>query len=176
MWEDVTMLRDARRVEIAEQEVNGADNPQTRAALADAIKERDRVETDIFLSRCKREPESPEIQYQLGMRLMRAERFDEACQFFEKAQASRDHRAAAELRLGECFEKRGDVAGALHHYRASAEAAMGTYRIEEQKESLYRAGKLALRIKLAILAERYLVQLLRIDPSHREAAVLMQRI
>ena len=34
--------------------------------------------------------------------------------------------------------------------------------------------KLALRIKQIKLAQRYLAELLRIDPNHRDAAVLMQ--
>jgi tetratricopeptide (TPR) repeat protein len=177
MWEDVTMLRHQRRVEIAQREVQAADPPSldnARATLVQATKERDRIEMEIFLARCKREPDSARSHYELGLRLKRAEKLRDAGQHFEKALADNRQRSSAALELGHCLEKLGEFPQALRNYRLAAEAATSPDQTEEKKESLYRAGKLALRIKLARLAQRYLAQLLRIDPSHRDAAVLMQ--
>jgi len=174
MWEDVTLLRHARRVEIAQQELKAKDSPQTREAVNQATKDRDRVEMEIFLGRCKREPDNARSHFELGLRLQRAEKLRDACQQFEKALAHAGQRGPAALELGRCLEKLGEVPQALRHYRLAAESATSADQLEEKKESLYRAGKLALRIKLARLAQRYLAQLLRIDPNHRNAAVLMQ--
>jgi tetratricopeptide (TPR) repeat protein len=148
MWEDVTMLRDERQVAIAQQEVAAADNPQTRSALAQVTKERDRVEMEIFLGRCKREPDNAEHLVELGLRLERAAKLEEACRQFEKALADSDFCGPAALSLGRCLERLGDVPQALRHYRQAIEGGMAG-------EAGPLAGKLARRIKLGRLAERY---------------------
>jgi tetratricopeptide (TPR) repeat protein len=174
MWEEVTILRHARRVAIAQQELQAADNPQTRDALKQATKERDRIELEIFLGRCKREPENAASQYALGLRLMRAEKPREARRHFEKALPDAGQRGPAALALGQCLEELGELPEALRFYRLAAESGSSADQEDVKKESLYRAAKLALRIKLARLAQRYLAELIRIDPNHRKAAVLMQ--
>ena len=138
------------------------------------MKERDRIELEIFQARTKREGDSAAANYELGLRLARAEKLREACSHFEKALADAGYRGLAALELGRSLEKMGEVPQALRYYRLAAESATAIDQREEKKESLYRAGKLALRIKQIKLAQRYLAELLRIDPNHRDAAVLMQ--
>ena len=150
-----------------------AASPQSQAALVHALKERDRVELEIFQSRVKRDGDSAEANYELGMQLARAEKLREACRHFEKALLDTGYRGPAALELGRCLEKIGEVPQALVHYRQAAQSANAD-QTEEKKESLYRASKLAVRVKLIRLAHRYLAELLRIDPAHREAAMLMQ--
>lgn len=173
MWEDVTMFRQRRRVAIAQEEVRVADSPASQAALAHAFKERDRVELEICQSRVKRDGDSAAAHYELGLQLARAEKLREACRHFEKALTDAAWRGPAALELARSLEKMGDVPPALAHYRLAASSATAD-QIEEKKDSLYRAGNLAVRIKLIRLAQRYLAELLRIDPSHRDAAKLMQ--
>jgi tetratricopeptide (TPR) repeat protein len=159
MWEEVTMLRHARRIEIARQEIKVDDSPQTRDALAQAVKERDRVELDIFRSRVKREPEAAAHHYELGLRLLRADKPHEARPHFEKALADDLERGRAALALARCCQQLGDIPKTLAQYRVAAEAASASGQYETQNDALSEAGKLAQRIKLNRLAQRYLARL-----------------
>ncbi|HMC11555.1 MAG TPA: tetratricopeptide repeat protein, partial [Pirellulaceae bacterium] len=177
MWEEVTMLRHARRVEIAEQEIKSADPAaadKAREALALAKKEQDRTDLEIFRGRVKRQPESAANHYELGVRLKRADKLREACEHLEKALGGSEERCAAAFELGDCHAQLGDLPQALRYYRLAAETPAAVGPSEAQKESLYQAGKLARRVKLAKLANRYLTQLVRIDPHHRDTAALVQ--
>jgi tetratricopeptide (TPR) repeat protein len=173
MWEEVAMLRQSKRVAIARDEAQRDDNPSTRAAVTQAERERNRLEREVFSARIKREPNVAVHHYELGLRLQRAEKIREARDHFKAALSDPACRCGAALELGRCDELFGELPEALKHYRLAAESA-NTERMEQKKAALYAAAKLALRIKLAKLAERYLARLLRIDPNHREAILLMQ--
>jgi tetratricopeptide (TPR) repeat protein len=155
MWEEVSMLRHSRRVEIAKQELKANDNPQTRQSLADAIKDRDKAELDIFRGRVKRQGAGAAAHYGLGVCLQRSERSRDACDHLEKALADPDMRAPAALALGHCLRQLDDIAGALRHYRTAAESALWTDQLACRNEALGEASKLAAQMKLAKLAERY---------------------
>jgi tetratricopeptide (TPR) repeat protein len=159
MWEEVTMLRHARRIEMARQEVKTADNPQTREALAQAVKDRDRVELEIFRARVKRTPEAAEHQYELGRRLMRIDKLREARPHFEKALDDTTQRGPAALELARCAEQLGEIPQALAHCRAAAEAARVAGQFTIQQAALNEAAKLAKQMKLTRLAQRYLAQM-----------------
>jgi tetratricopeptide (TPR) repeat protein len=171
MLDEVTILRHAKRVKFAKQEVKAADNPQTRAAHAQAVKERDKAELELFRGRCQRKPEDAASQLQLGLRLRRAEKPHEACEHFEKAMQSAEQRGAAAVALGDCLAELGDLPKALAQYRVAAFSGS----TEEQKEALYQAGKLAMKMKLARLARRYLGEVVAVDAGYLDAAVMVDK-
>ena len=76
--------------------------------------------------------------------------------------------------LANCLQQLDDVPGAMRHYRLAAESAIWTEQASSRNEALLQAGKMAVQMKLSKLAQRYLGELLRVDPNHREAAQLMQ--
>jgi tetratricopeptide (TPR) repeat protein len=153
MWEEVAMVRHGRRVQAAEQELKAVDNAQTREALAQATKERDRAEIEIFRARIKRQPDCAEHHYELGRRLMRAGKLAEAGEQFKQALDDADFQAAAALALGDCHAELGELVQALARYRRAAQTASAPSR--EKRQSRERASKLAAQIKLNKLAERY---------------------
>jgi tetratricopeptide (TPR) repeat protein len=163
MWEEVSMLRHARRVELAEQDVKAADNPQTRTALEQAVKDRDKNELDIFRGRVKRQGADGAAHYGLGVRLQRADRVRDACTHLEKALADDNVRSPAALALGNSLKQLDDVPGALRHYRLAAETAIWTEHQACRIEALKHAAQLAAQMKMPKLAERYATELSRIQ-------------
>jgi tetratricopeptide (TPR) repeat protein len=155
MWEEVSMLRHARRVAIAQDELKANDNPQTRQSLADATKDRDKAELDIFRGRVKRQGADAAAHYGLGVRLQRAERIRDACDHLEKALADADMCAPAALALGHCLRQLDDVSGAMRNYRLAAYSALWIDQQVCRNEALSEATKLAAQMKLDKLAERY---------------------
>ena len=85
LWEDVTMLRLEKKLAAAQQRIQTENTPQVQAELADLRQARDRLATETFVNRCKREPENAELRYQLGLRLKQAGKLREACQRFGEA-------------------------------------------------------------------------------------------
>jgi tetratricopeptide (TPR) repeat protein len=171
MLDEVTMLRHAKRVKFAKQEVKAADNPQTRSGHAQAVKERDKAELDVFRGRCQRKPEDAASQLQLGLRLRKSNQPHEASEHFEKAMASAEQRGAAAVALGDCLAELGDLPKALAQYRV---AAIGG-SLEEKKEALYQAGMLAMKMKLGRLARRYLREVVAVDAGYRDAADVLEK-
>jgi tetratricopeptide (TPR) repeat protein len=154
MWEEIAMVRFVRRIEAAERELKAADNPQTREALAQVTRERDRGEIEIYRSRIKRQPERAEHHYELGRRMMQAGKLPDATEQFKKALDDASFHAPAALELGDCHSQLGDLVQALRYYRLAAQAATPT-RVRERQQARQRAGKLAAQLKLSKLADRY---------------------
>ncbi|MDX1945444.1 MAG: tetratricopeptide repeat protein [Pirellulaceae bacterium] len=174
LWEDVMMLRLEKKLASAQQRIQTENTPQTQAELADLRQARDRLATETFVNRCKREPENFELRYQLGLRLRQAGKLREACARFTEALADAEQAGPAAYALGICLVEAKEVPEALKHFRLAAEAAARAGQFEVQKESLYQAGVVALRLKLFKLARRYLAELAKLDPNHRDAPALLQ--
>jgi tetratricopeptide (TPR) repeat protein len=166
MLDEVTLLRHAKRVKFAKQEVKADDNPQTRAAHVQAVKERDKAELEVFRGRCQRKADDAASHLQLGLRLRRAEKPHEACEHFEKAMQSVEQRGAAAVALGDCLAELGEMPKALAQYRVAAFGGSS----DEKKEALYQAGMLAMKMKLTRLAKRYLGEVVAVEPGYRDAA------
>jgi len=175
MWEDVSMLRHARRVVFAEQDVKAADNPQTRQALEQTLKDRDKAELDIFRGRVKRQGADGAAHYGLGVRLQRADRVRDACPHLEKALEDSGVRCEAALALGDCLKQLEDIPGAMRNYRLAANSALWTDQRSCQIEALHHAAKLADEMQMPALRQRYAAELLRAEPGHREAQQLMNK-
>jgi len=176
MSEDVTMRRLAKKVSAAEREVQIEESPQTRTALEQLVKERDKVEIDIFVERSRRDPDNLGIRYELGRCLARAGKMDQARAYLEEALAHEASRCHAALVLGRSLLSGGQAPEALRHFRMAAAAAAQTGQAECHADALLTAAQTTARGKLVRLARRYLTQLLKIDPGHRAAAALLEAL
>lgn len=174
--EDVTMLRLEKKVSAAERDVELEDTPQSQAALAQLVKERDRIETEIFRERTRREPDNLALRYELGRRLVRAGKPDQAQPLLAEALHDPSSRCHAAFELAGCALEAGQAPEALRYYRQAAAAATQTGQSQCQAEALLQAARLAGRSKLLRLARRYLGQLLRLDPHHRAGAALARSL
>jgi tetratricopeptide (TPR) repeat protein len=172
MLDEVTLLRHAKRVKFAKQEVKADDNPQTRAAHVQAVKERDKAELEVFRGRCQRKADDAASHLQLGLRLRRAEKPHEACEHFEKGMQSVEQRGAAAVALGDCLAELGEMPKALAQYRVAAYGGS----TDEKKEALYQAGMLAMKMKLTRLAKRYLGEVVAVEPGYRDAAAKLEGV
>lgn len=173
LWEDVTMLRMDKKLALAKKLAQENDTPETQKELAQIIAERDQVETDIFVSRCQREPQNAAVRVQLGMRLRRAGKVREACQRLEEALRDKAERPNAALELGECHRQQGNYKEALRFFRMAANSALQPEHLAARKQALYHAGGLAAKLRMRRLAERYLSELQRLDSNYKDAPAIL---
>lgn len=176
LWEDVLMLRLKKKVERARQQVAQESSDKVRAELDELVASRDRLESEIFHSRCRREPNNAALRFELGLRLKRAGDLREAYKRFQEALPDAAQKCAAAFEMGECLREFGEFPEALRHYRLSAESAVAPRDGECQRRALHQAARIAVQIKLPRVAQRYLTELLRLDPNCLPAKELLREI
>jgi tetratricopeptide (TPR) repeat protein len=170
-WEDVTMIRLDRKVSATQRTLEGDDNAANQAALAEARKGRDRFQTEVFLNRCKREPNNAELRLELGRRHKQAGKMRDAYECFTVALNDLAYKAPAACEMADCLERAGRIVEALQYYRIAAESAQPD-QVESKKQALYRAGVISANMRLKRLARRYLDRLYRIDPGYADSSEL----
>jgi tetratricopeptide (TPR) repeat protein len=175
LWEEVAMKLAEQRLSLARQDATEHPSDQATNQLAQALRERDRLEITVFASRLGREPENLALHYQLGLRLRRAGKLREAIKHLQAALEDATDKALAAFELGECHLELGEVPQAMQHYRQAAENALAD-QAASRKQALYQLSVLSLRMRLLKNAARYLKELLRIDPKYRDAAQLLQSL
>jgi tetratricopeptide (TPR) repeat protein len=175
LWEEVATRMMEERV--AQARRDAAENPSaaSQTALAQVLRERDKLETAVYSSRLQREPDNLALQYELGVRLKRSAKLREAMKHLELALHDNVVKALAAFELGECQLQLGDVPQAMRYYRMASENALAEQAMC-RKAALYQASVLALRMKMYKNAARYLRELVRVDPKFRDAATLLQNI
>jgi tetratricopeptide (TPR) repeat protein len=176
LWEDVTMLRMSKKIAVAQHQAAKERTEEAQEHLAALCSERDRFETEVFVSRSLREPKNAAIRYQLALRLRQAGKVEEACQCFAEALHDPAVKPAACYEMGECLQQLRKYPEALQQYRISAESALGPDQLDCKKRALYEAGKLAKRIKMTRLSQRYLAELLQLDSNYKNAAELLREL
>lgn len=173
LWEDVTMLRMEKKLALAQKHAQELDTEEAHRELKQIVAERDQLETDIFHSRCQREPENAAVRVELAKRLRRAGKVREACQKLEEALRDADQRCHAALELGECHRQLGDPEEALRYFRMAADSAHQPDHLASRKQALYHAGGLAAKLRMRKLAQRYLAELLRLDAHYKDAPAML---
>lgn len=176
MWEDVLMLRLEKKVTRARQQVEAENTEKAQTELSELISSRDRLESEIFYSRCKREPNNAALRLELGRRLKRAGDLRDAYKKFEEALPDPAQKCAAAFEMGDCLQQFGELPEALRYYRLSAESAVPPRDLDCQKQALHKAAKMAAQIKLPRVAQRYLTELLRLDPNCQPAKELLREL
>ncbi len=176
LWEDIVMLRMSRKIALARQLAAKDNDDEAQGHLAVLCGERDRFETEVFVSRSMREPKNAAIRYQLGLRHRQAGKVREALQCFSEALHDPVQKPLAALEMGRSHEELREFPEALQRYRLSAESATLPEQLEARKQALYLAASLARRIKMQQLARRYLTELVRLDPGYKEAAAWLKEL
>jgi tetratricopeptide (TPR) repeat protein len=176
LWEDVVMLRMSRKIALAQQAAAKDGNEEARAHLNELCRERDKFETEVFVSRSQREPKNAAIRYQLGLRFRQAGKIREALQTLAEALHDPQQKPLAALEMGRTYEELKEFPEALQRYRLAAESATHPEHLEARKQALYHAAALARRIKMQQLAKRYLTELVGIDPQYKEATAWLKEL
>jgi tetratricopeptide (TPR) repeat protein len=159
------MIRLDRKLAAAVKLAEADDSDASRAAVTEARKARDRFQTEVFVNRCKREPDNAELRYELGLRHKQAGKTREAYECFVAALNDNAYKALAAFEMAECLRQGEKLVDALQYYRLAAESAQPD-QLECKKRALFQAGTVASSIRLQRLARRYFERLQRLDPDY----------
>lgn len=175
--EDVNMLRAQEQVEIAEQRAAEEQTPEAREQVEKLRSEQASLEFGIFKSRCERTPDDNSLKFQLGVRLKRLGRYRESLDSLRAGLEEPEHRAIASLEIGEILQRYQQFPRALQCYRQAAQVAAKDPTAEEyRKRALYRAGALAMTMRLNDTAKEYLAELVKMDADYLDAKPRLDKL
>jgi tetratricopeptide (TPR) repeat protein len=164
--EDAQMQR--ARYELAIEERLARKEGTERAAdlvreIRDAV---NRLELEIYAARAERYPQDREINFELGVRLKRAQNYAEALKQFDLAREVKEKSALALLEAGECLQHLKGYEKALKCYIKAADSQ----EVDEEcrKLALYRAGVLATGMKRTDDAGELLGRLAKLDSGYKD--------
>lgn len=165
--EDLQMRRARHQVAIAEQraaeENTGEANTLAKQMRADSLQR----EIEIYHRRCERYPEDAALKFELGVRLKRVAKYQEALAALQESLSNNSRKAASHLEIGECHQHLKQYREALESYDASlAAGAVADSRVRLM--ALYRAGVLSSGLKDLDKATKYLQELARTDPDFKD--------
>lgn len=173
--EDVQLRRARQHVQIAEEKAR-RERTQEAVALLNRMKvELNNKETEVYESRCQRYPANLGFKYELGVRLMRGEKYTEAIKLFQEARSDMQRKGKVLDHLGDCFSKIKQYRLALQHYE-QAVAEMPARDDDELKFAMYKAGRLAAGLKQWEPAEKYFNELAARDFGYRDVAEWLDKI
>jgi tetratricopeptide (TPR) repeat protein len=174
-YEDTQLRRGRQQLTIAEKRAEEQGTEQAVELAKKMKKELNRLEMDVYRSRCDRYPTNMNFKIELGLRLKGAGQYAEAIQLLQQARGDSKRKALVHLELGECFQHIKQFKLALNNYE-DAVAALNDHNSESGKLALYRAGVIAFHLKNRELAEKYLTQLAEVDFGYRDVAKWLDKM
>ncbi|MFM2097233.1 MAG: hypothetical protein RIS70_4357, partial [Planctomycetota bacterium] len=138
MWEDVTILRIAKKIDLVRAQLQLENSERLQAELEDLYERRTRFELQVYQQRSDREPQDMQLRLELGRRLRQAGRHRDAVRCFEAALQDPAQQPAAALELASHYEESHDLLRALPLLRRAAETAVFPQQIPAKVRALER--------------------------------------
>lgn len=173
--EDLQLRRAAWQAAAAQRNLDAAPTPQAKALLDRAKAHANQVELEVYAARCDREPNNARLQFELGMRLKKANKIKQAITAFQAARTDPKRKALTLVELGECFQKIEQYKLALSHYEQALDL-VDSGDLETRKLALYRAGVLATGLRELDRAERHLAELAGMDFGYRDVSERLDKV
>jgi tetratricopeptide (TPR) repeat protein len=164
-WEDV-QLRGFRY-----KMLNTAD-PATKKELQQEYYHK---ELDFFRKRCERYPSNLFYRYDLGICYMRTKQYNEAIRELQISRNDPRRKGISLLTLGKCFQLIQQNRLALNHYEMAVEE-IPDRDMDNKKEALRLAGKMALTLGEVDVAEKHLSVLAARDFAYKDVAALLDKL
>lgn len=173
--EDTQVRRLRAEAETAKADVLAKGGAEAKEALKRKSVELNRVEMEIFRNRSERSPNNMRLKYELGVRLKRAGKINEAIQYLQAARGDSKLKGEAHLELGECFQLIKQHKLAMSNYQTALESLFER-DLERRKLVLYRAGTLSFEMQDVDGSEKYLNELASLDFAFKDVAKWLEKI
>ena len=130
---------------------------------------------EVWQNRVERYPNDLTAKYNLGDFCQRTGKFKEAIGNFQQARNDPRWKGICLLKLGQCFQKIKQYRLAITQYD-SAIAEIPDRDADTKKEALYCAGRLAIGLKDADMADKHLTALAAMDFSYKDVSALLDKV
>ena len=173
--EDVQLRALREKIGSAERALKADPSDANKKKLAQLRVTLNNKELEVYRSRSERFPTNLGLRYELGLRLKRAQKYNEAIKELQEARGDPRRKGDVLLALGECFQQIKQYKLALSNYQAAVEA-LTERELEQKKLAIYRVARLAWGLKDVDTAEKYATELAGYDFSYRDTSELLDKI
>jgi tetratricopeptide (TPR) repeat protein len=173
--EDVELRRARQQLEVAEQKFKAEKTEAAEKLLKDMKHDLVSKEIQIYAARCERYPADLAFKFELATRLEKGKKFAEAIKLFQEARGDLKHKGQILMGLGRCFTHIKQYKLALSHFQQAVEA-IPQREVEQSKEALYMAGKLAVHLKDLEAAEKHLAALAGLDFAYKDVSEWLDKL
>jgi tetratricopeptide (TPR) repeat protein len=132
-------------------------------------------ELEFYKKRCERYPGNLFFRYDLGLRYLVTKQYHEAIRELQLSKNDPRRKGVSFLALGKCFQQINQYRLALSHYQTAVEE-ISERDIDNKKESLRLAGKLALAMGELDAADKHLSVLAAMDFSYKDVSALLDKL
>ena len=130
---------------------------------------------EVWQNRVERYPNDLTAKYNLGDFCQRTGKHKEAIGNFQQARNDPRWKGVCLLKLGQCFQQIKQYRLAMTQY-GSAIAEIPDHDADTKKEALYCAGRLAIGLKDADLADKHLTALAAMDFGYKDVSALLDKV
>ena len=120
------------------------------------------------------EDSDADTHFDLGLAYKEMGLYDDAIKAFDKVIASPTREVQSRLMVGLCYRARGDLADAVHHFKAGLHASTITER--ERQTLLYEIGATYASLGDLNEAAYYLEMVVKRDPTFLDAAARLDQL
>lgn len=174
--EDVELRFARHQLLRAEKQAQAEKTPEAAALYQQFKTELNSKELEIYRNRCERYPNNMGFKYELGVRLQRAKKYNEAISVLQEARADQKRRGMVFLYLGACFEAIKQYKLAISNYEQAIEA-LTDRELDQKKQAIYLAGALAMdKLKDWEAAEKHLTMLAGLDFSYKDVGERLDKL
>ena len=165
--EDVQLRRARQTILIAEKKAAAEGTDAAKKLLIDLKSDLLNKEITVYSNRCERYPANLGFKFELAYRLEKSKKFAEAIKLYQEARNDLKRKGQVFMGLGRCFTNIKQYKLALDSFDKAVEA-IPERDIDQRKEALFLAGKLAVHLKDPELAEKHLSALAGIDFAYKD--------
>ena len=133
--EEVNMLRAREQLDLARRRAMEEGTEDARQQVERLKDEMGRLELEIFTRRCERNPQDPQLKFQLGLRLKQVGNYRQALEPLQGGLAIPEQRAVASLEIGEILQSYKQFPRALQCYRQAVQLASADEKHQDCPET-----------------------------------------
>ncbi len=173
--EDTQLRRARQAVDIAERRARAEKTEQAvnlfNQMRADLLSK----EIQVYAGRVERYPTNIGYKFELGRRLKQAKKYTEAIKLLQECRTDLKRKGIVFFNLGECFAQIKQYKLAIQSFEMAAQEIQEK-DIEQKKEALYLAGKIAVHVKDIEAAEKHLGALAGLDFGYKDVAQWLDKL
>jgi tetratricopeptide (TPR) repeat protein len=173
--EDTQLRRARQQLAIAEKKAREERSEAAIKLYNELRTDLNSKEIQVYGNRVERYPANTGFKYELAVRLKKAKKYNEAIKLYQEARTDLKRRGQVFMGLGECFTHIKQYKLALTNFEAAVEA-IPERDIDQRKEALYLAGKLAVHQRDMEAADKYLSALAGLDYSYKDVPEWLDKL
>ena len=165
--EDVQLRRLRQKIGQAEKKAADEGTDAAKKLVSDLKSNLLNQEIEVYGNRCERYPANLGFKFELAQRLEKSKKYAEAIKLYQEARNDQKRKGQVFMGLGKCFTNIKQYKLALDSFDKAVEA-IPERDIDQRKEALLLAGKLAVHTKDLERAEKHLSALAGIDFAYKD--------